>query len=378
MKVSQWHALSARMVLVGLCAVAAGAICAETDKVTLVTKEVKQGRITKDDKDGLEIELADGRGGRGALIPITSAAISDVDWDVSAEGFHDAVMSFRRGAFGAAADSLQAIIDQKELMDQVRLVARPYVYYLFAECKYRGGKMGEAMTAYQKLISTFPASRYVALAITNMADSAIQAKTFDKLAPLLVILRDGGNDSKQLADYFEGESLFAQNKPAEAAKKYSNAATGLVARVKAMALVGQARCNMIANDSAKAREAAQSALALTPPEGVAASAHSILGDAIVADADSKKLGGAQLADALTDAVLEYMRVQNQYATDARSEAYALFKAGECFKRLAKLPGRTAGEDQSRAVMNFSRLSSERRFAATEFANKASKQLDEMR
>lgn len=379
MKVSLCNALNARIVMMALCVLIGTSFCAESDKVTLVrNKEVKSGRITKDDKDGLEIELSDARGGSGARQTFMTADIADVDWDLSAEGFHEAITAFRRGAYASAAETLQGIVDQKEALDSVRPVARPYVFFMLAESKYRGGKLPEAMAAYQKLIATFPSSRYVPLAITNMADAVIQSKMFDKLPPLLATLREGGNDQKQLADYYEGESLMAQNKPGDAAKKYGNAAQGGVPRVRAMALVGQARCLMASNDAGRARDAAQTALTLSPPEGIAASAHSILGDAIVADADSKKLSGTPLQDALLDAVLEYMRVQNQYPTDARTEGYAIFKAAECFKRLGKLPGRTAGEDQGRAVALLGRLASERRFANTEFPSKAMKQLDEMK
>jgi len=342
-----------------------------------VTKDVKQGKILKDDKDGVEIELGDGKG-RGGIVPIASALIADIDFDVNAEGFRDAVTAFKRGSYTSAAEGLQGLLESKETLDTVRAVARPYVYFLLAESKFRGGKTAEAITAYQKLITTFPDSRYVAFAVTNMADLAIQTKAFEKLPPLLATLRAGSNDSKQLADYYEGESLMAQGKPADALKKYTAAAGGTAARVKAMALVGQARCYIAANEAGKARDAAQNALNLSPGDSVAAAAHSLIGDAILADADNRKVGGMQLSEALMDAVLEYLRVQNQYPADARAEGYAVLKAGECFKRLAKLPGRTAGDDQSRAVMMFSRLASERRFANTEFPNKAFKFLDEMK
>lgn len=376
MKVSPWSAWKARLIVVAFCAIVGTrqARTAENDKVTLVkNKEAVTGKITKDDKDGLEMEV-----GGGARRTFNSAEIADVDWDISTEGFRDAVNSFRSGSYSTAAEGLQAIIDQKEVLDQVRAVARPYLLYLYAECKFRSGKAQEAAAGYQRLISTYANSRYTPMALTNMADAAIQSKAFDKLPALLAHLREGGPDQKQMADYFEGEALMAQNKPAEALKKYANAATGIVPRVKAMALVGQARCLIAAGDAAKARDAAQAALNLTPPDSVSAMAHTIIGDAIVAEADAKKTTGTPLQDALLDAVLEYLRVQNQYPTDARTEGYAVLRAGECFKRLSKLPGRAAGEDQARAVALFSRLSGDRRFANTDFPNKASKFLDEMK
>lgn len=364
---------SARTIAAVALAMGAWQACAEADKVTLVkNKQVVAGKITKDDRDGLEIDTGQGKR------TFSSAEIQDVDWDVNEEGFHDGITSYRRGAFSSAADSLQPIVTTKESLDRVRPVARPYVFYIYAESKYRSGRAGEAIAAYQGLLDKYPTSRYVPYALSNMAESAIQAKTFDKLPALMTMLREGGAEQKQLADYFEGEALLAQNKPTEALRKYANALTGSVPRVKAMALVGQARAYAASGDPAKAREGAQSALALNPPESMAAQAHAIIGDAILADAESKKLAGSPLQDALMDAILEYMRVQNQYATNTQTEGYALLKTAECFKRLSKLPTRGGSDDRERAISLFNRISTERKFATNQdLLNKAAKHLEEM-
>lgn len=352
---------------------------AEADKVTLIkNNDILSGRITKDDRDGLEIEIRERTGG-SVKRTLNSSEIASVDWDIAEEGFHDAVSAYRGGGYGRAADMLGAIRDTKESIERVRPVARPYIFYLFAECKYRSGKAAEAMTAYQDLITKFPTSRYVPFALSNMAESAIAARAFDKLPALLTLLRGGGPESNQLADYYEGEALLAQNKPADALKKYANALTGGSAKVKAMALVGQARAYATANDPAKSREAATAALALNPTEYMSAQAHTLIGDAILADADAKKLTGSPLQDALLDAVLEYMRVQNQYAADTQTEGYALLKAGECFKRLSKLPTRAGSDDRERALALFNRISGERKFANNQdLLNKVAKHVEEMR
>src|SRR5204863_4268052 len=103
-------------------------------------------------------------------------------------------------------------------------------------------------------------------------------------------------------------------------------------------------------------------LTLNPGDKLAAKAHSIIGDAILNDVDAKKLAGTQLQDALLDAILEYMRVKNQYATDTATEGYALLKIGESFKRLNKLPAREQFDDRGRARIEFEKLSNDRRFA----------------
>ena len=49
----------------------------------------------------------------------------------------------------------------------------------------------------------------------------------------------------------------------------------------------QARAYAASGDAAKARESAQSALALNPSDSMAAAAHTIIGDSILADAQAK-------------------------------------------------------------------------------------------
>lgn len=343
------------------------------DKVTLVKKnETVAGKITKDDREGLELELKG-----GAKQTFKSSEIADIEWDIAEEGFHEGAAEFRKGSYDRAADSFGGIVTQADSLKRVRPVAQPYLFYMYAESLYRSGKAADAYAAYQKLIDTFKTSRYAPFALSNMADAAIQAKAFDKLPALLKQLADGGGEQKALADYYEGEALTAQGKPKEAIAKYMSAAAGAGGKTKAMALVGQAKAQAAAGDLPRAKDLAQQALSQNPPERMASRAHALIGDAILAEVESKKLGGTQLQDALLDAILEYMRVQNQYASDAATEGYALLKIGECFKRLSKLPAREQSDDAERAKSTFVKLSSDRRFAGSELANKAFKHLEEM-
>ena len=377
MKVSSIYFGGLKLACVSACIFSVLQARAEADKVTLVrAREVVVGKITKDDRDGLEIEIRDRSG--AAKRTFNSNEVAEIEWDVSEEGFHEGGAAFHNGSFERAADLFGGIANQPDAMNRVRAIARPYVLYMHAESLFRAGKAADAYTAYQKLIEGAKNSRYAPFALSNMADAAIQAKTFDKVPALLAQLREGGPEQKQLADYYEAEALLAQGKAKEAATKYMNAVAGGPGRIRAMALVGQARAQAASGDSVKARELAQQALTLNPQDLTAARAHVIIGDAALSDADSKKLSGTQLQDALLDAILSYLRVQNQYPADSATEGYALLKIGECFKRLSKLPSRAASDDRERAMSAFGRIASERRFANSDLPNLASKHMEEMK
>src|SRR5205085_3805171 len=122
-------------------------------------------------------------------------------------------------------------------LGRVRAIARPYILYMYAESLYRAGNLPQALAAFQKQIEASKTSRYVPFALANMADAAIQSKAYDKLQPLLNQLREGGPEQKQLADYYEGESLLAQGRAKDAVTKYTNAAGGATGTMRAMALL---------------------------------------------------------------------------------------------------------------------------------------------
>jgi tetratricopeptide (TPR) repeat protein len=350
---------------------------AEADKVTLVKgKEVVSGKITKDDRDGLEIEIRD-RANSGAKRTLTSNEILDVEWDLADQDAADGLRQFKDGKYGQAAESLAGIVGQKEAMDRMRPVARPFLVYAFAESLMHSGRAAQAYPVYQFLTENYKTSRYAPMALSSMAAAAVQAKQFDKLPPLLAQLREAGGDQKQRADLLEADALLMQGKAKEALARYTSAAAGGAA-IRAQALAGQARAYAASGDLAKARDAAQATLAANPTPDVAADAHVIIGDALMADIDAKKPAGAALVDALLDAALEYLRVQNQYAASADSEGHALLKAGECFQRLSTLPTRASADDRERAVALYGRLQSERRFAGSDYANKAFKHMEEMK
>jgi len=284
----------------------------------------------------LEIEVSEKGRNTGAKRTLSSDEILDVDWELADDSALEGMRAYKQGAYARAADSLSGVAGTKEALDRMRPVARAYLVYIYAESLLRSGKAAQAYPVFQSLTETYKTSRYAPMALNNMAMAAVQAKAFDKLPPLLAQLREAGGDQKLRADYLEAEALLAQGKAKDALAKFSSASIGN-SSVKALALTGQAKAAAALNDFSKAREAAQSVLNASPTTDLAAEAHAILGDAIMADIETKKPTGGALQDALLDAALEYLRVQNQYPARADTEGRALLKAGECFQKLSTLP-----------------------------------------
>src|SRR5207237_1324507 len=119
-----------------------------------------------------------------------------------------------------------------------------------------------------------------------------------------------------------------QGKAAQADTKYKAAAdSSKVPETQAIALMGQAQCALEAKDLAKARKYASDALEKSSSPKVAGFAHLIAGTACMLEADG--LTGQKKIEKLTDAVLEFLRNEVQYAGDPRTQPESMFKAGQC-------------------------------------------------
>jgi tetratricopeptide (TPR) repeat protein len=358
---------------------AAGTLRAENDRITKYKdNSVIAGKVNNADVAGVEILVKDAHtAGEGAKITLAAAEISDIDWDVNDQEWHAAMSAFDNAQYAKAAQSYQAILGDADGLNAFRKAAKPALYYYCAESLYRSAKLDEAVPMFEKLMTEFKTSYYVPKAVGSLVDAAIQTKKLDKVPPLLNQLRQLGGEQKPLADYFEGQMQMAQGKTAEADKLYQAAASGTnVAATKGMALMGQAECAIAGNNLVRARDLAQKALQAGPPASVAGAAHLIIGDALVAEVDTQKPSGEALTDKLMDALLEYMRVMEQYKGDPRTEPQAMLKAGDCLGRLCKLPNR--GGDRYRAVYMYQKLTNDPRYRSSRWAAQAAESAQKLR
>lgn len=349
------------------CAVLAASLHAADDKVTLFKgNEVRIGRVKAANLDGIQLEMKDPKTQQVLNMVLQPAEVAGIEWDANDPEFRSGYANFEGKNYPDAARSFMSILSDKEEFDKLRGEIKPALYYFSAESLYRGGKPGEAVPLFEKLMNDYKTSFYVPLAVGSLVDASILAKNFAKVPPLLQQLRTLGGEQKALADYYEGQLLFAQNKNKPADEKFSQAVAGAAsATTKGMALMGQAKCAINDNNLAKARDLAQRALAAGAPPTVAGAAHLVIGEAILAEVEAQKTSGDALQTKLMDALLEFMRVQEQYRGDVDSEAQATLRAGDCLVKLSKFKDR--GADVHRAVFMYTKLTSDTRYRNTRWA-----------
>jgi TolA-binding protein len=354
-----------------------GVLSAGEDKVVKYkNKEVVSGSVKSAELTGVEIEIKDARTGAAAKMTLPASDIAEIEWDIADQEWRSGISAFNSGGYVVASRSFLSIINEKEDFDKIPNVAKPALIYYAAESLYRAGKPADAVPVFERLINENKTSYYAPRAVGSLVDAAIQTKTLDKVPPLLGLLRSQGGEQKALADYYEGQMLFSKGQSREAEAKFASAAmASSVPATKGMALMGQAQCAIGNGDLAKGRQLAQQSLAAEPPASVAGAAHLIIGDAIVAEVDKAGANVPNLQEKLMDALLEYVRVFEQYKGDPRTEPEAMLKAGLCLQRLSKLPNR--GGDKHRAQYLFNKLNSEPRFRATRFAQQAQEALRKM-
>ena len=343
------------------------------DKVTLYrNNELLNGHVTKDESSGVDLEIT-GQGSR----QLQPTEVADIDWDISDKEWRTAIAQYKSGGYGSAAQRLAGLISEKESLDAFRREAKPYLFYVYADCLYHMGKLSEAVPLFEKFINENKSSRYVPTAVGSLVDAAIEGHSFEKITPLLALLRSQGPEQKAQADFYEGRMLLAQGKPRDAESKFVAAASGSsVPDAKGMALMGQAECAIGDKNITKARELAQRALTASPSAVVSGAAHLVIGDTLIAEVDTQHPAGEALENKLLDALLEYMRVTEQYRGDPRTEPNALLKAGECLQRMSALPNH--GGDRQRAISMFGRLTSDTKYRNTSWAAEAEKDMQKFR
>ena len=376
MSCCEWPGLRTWVLWAALLAgAAAGPLRGVEDRVTKYkNNEVIVGTVKKAELTNVDMEVRDPRTQAVANVSLAAAEISDIEWDVADAEWRAATSAYEGAKYAQAAQGFLGIVSDPEAFDKIRLAAKAALYYYCAESLYRAGKAPEAVPLFEKLMSDFKTSYYVPRAVGSLVDALIQMKEFNKATGLLKPLRELGGEQKPLADYFEGQIMLAQGKPQDAEKLFASAAVATsVPATKGMALMGQAQCAIASNNLARGRELAQRALMAGPPASVAGAAHLTIGEAILTEIEAER--PADLQGKLMDALLEFMRVLEQYKGDPRTEPQAMLKAGDCLARLSKLPNR--GGDRYRAQQMYNRLINDTRYRNTRWGAQAAEAIKKL-
>jgi TolA-binding protein len=359
-----------------LAVLSACAVRAADDKVTLVKGDVLTGRVAAESAEEIKVMVREKTGQEAPLL-LRPAQVADIEWGMDMAEWHEAHAAFKKGNYKRAAETFGGIINEKENLEQVRGEARPYLFYMHAESLYRAQRTPEALAAFQKFMSACKTSIYASQAFGSIIDAAIQSNDSANAEKYLAEMRNGAGDQKALADYYHGKLLLAQNKVKEADAKFLSAArASTVTSTQGMALMGQANCAIAEGNLGKARELASKALAASPPRAVAASAHLVIGNALMSEAEAA--GAPASEQKLVDAMLSYMRVPILYSGDSATEPEALFKTGECLQKLYKQYRQTRPNDRNRALYMYGKLTDDGRYRATKWAAQAQKNMAQLK
>ncbi len=314
------------MVLIAWCAAAEAG-----DYVVTRKGEKHTGRITKDDANGVDLNLP-----AGGKMSFRNQEIKEVYINPVNPTAINAIQSFKAGSYETALNLLDECV-APEVEKDIPALARPYLHFYRAECQLRLARFDDAVVSLENFRKNFKTSRLLPDVSMRLVEAYLGAKKYKDAEAVSAELEKIGGVHELYGILLRGDSSFAQGRYDEAYERYGKvAASGNEAAkmLKPKASLGQARCLIAKGKTDKAQEMALKALEdKEATEEVMAGAHLIVGHSLLID--GRKLTGEQAREKLLDAALEFLRVPVLYSESQPSlAAEALFHAGECFRQLA--------------------------------------------
>jgi TolA-binding protein len=361
-------------------------LSASEDKIILFKldkngkNEVKVGHIKGEDASGVVLEERSQQGTVDLIFKPED--ISNIDWSMDdpayAQDWSEAIKFYGNGEYSRAAHAFKVITDDKDALDKFRPEAKPCLFFLYGESLSRCGKTADAVKIFETLVKDYRNSHYTLKAVGSIVEDCIITGEVAKVQPFLEILRSQGGERKAWADFYEGKVHQAKKEYSQANKFFGvSSQESNSQELKGRSLMAQAECAIAEDKTQMARDLAKTSLLTNPPPFVAAGAHLVLGEALLAESEKQKASGVALENMLLDAILEFMHVSLLYGGDRATEPKALFKAAECFLTLSK-KCTDRGYDRQRAFVLYSKLKEDPRWQGTEWANKANEALEKLR
>lgn len=332
---------------------------------TATKEEVIRGEIRDESIEKIKMVEPGGQ----PMPDFTGSQILNIKWGIEDFEYMRAVGEYEKNHFAAAANSFKVCLDNPN----IRKVASAYLAFMCGDSYRRANKAAEAEAVLEKMIEQYPKSWYLSDAIDALVDVSVTSGNFKKIPPLLEKLRKLGGKYVSKATMYEGQMLLQTKKYDEAQKKFAEAAGATndpETQGQAQMLVAQ--CQVLKKDYAAAKTTAEKVLATNAPGTVMAAAHLVVGNALYAQAMEAK--GEQAQELYLDAVLEYLRVWTLYPGNEAQEGEALYKAGESFKYLSRLPNRR--NDRRRAVEMFAQAAT--KYPGSYWAKQAEKAMAEVK
>ncbi|MCX7805411.1 MAG: hypothetical protein N3A38_09510 [Planctomycetota bacterium] len=311
--------------------VALGAWAEAGDYVITRKGEKHTGRITKDDANGVDLNLP-----AGGKMSFRNQEIKEVYIHPVNPTAINAVQSFKAGSYETALNLLDECV-APELEKDIPGMARPYLHFYRSECQLRLARFDDAVASLENFRKNFKTSRLLPDVSMKLVEAYLGAKKYKEADTVAAELEKIGGVHELYGILLRGDSAFAQGRYDEAYERYGKVtASGedFAKMLKPKAFLGQARCLIARDKTGKAQEMAMKALEdREATDEVMAGAHLIVGHSLLIE--GRKLSGEQAREKLLDAALEFLRVPVLYSESQPSlAAEALFHAGECFRQLA--------------------------------------------
>jgi outer membrane protein assembly factor BamD (BamD/ComL family) len=343
-------------------------VWAAQDEIVLKTatkEEVIRGEIRDESIEKIKMVESGGQ----PMPDFTGSQVMAIRWGIEDFDYMSAMGEYEKNHFAVAANSFKACVDNPNM----RKATSAYLAFICGDSYRRANKTAEAEAVLEKLIEQHPKSWYMPDAIDALVDVSIVSGNFKKIPPLLEKLRQLGGKYVAKAVMYEGQMLLQTKKYDDAQKKFAEAASGtndVETQGQAQMLVAQ--CQVLKKEFGPAKQTAEKVLATNAPGSVMAAAHLVVGNALYAQAMEAK--GDDAKELYLDAVLEYLRVWTLYPGSESQEGEALYKAGESFKFLSRLPGRR--NDRRRAVEMFAQVGT--KYPGSYWAKQAEKAMAEVK
>jgi predicted negative regulator of RcsB-dependent stress response len=299
----------------------------ENDTVKKVDKTTQQGKITKEDLKGINIQI--GKAGIG----IDWKAIKSIDYTGAgasnlrqAKGFVDA---------GSIAEAMQVLEDLRKKSD-LRAILKPHVLNLLGSCQLRNGDFDKSIATYEELFKTFPQTQFL---VTGGGENLVNAylgkgNPQGASATLDAVIKAAGD---------VGSLNLLKARVQEAAGDFAGAAgtyksvmdTAGDDATKGAAELGIARCLLGQHKNAEAEGKFRGLVTRDLPWLVLAGAWNGIGDIMYAAAADK-----HDAEMMTDALFCHLRGCVLYVPQSGESTneyeHALFGAYRCFKGLGEI------------------------------------------
>lgn len=307
---------------------AASQLASAADRVILAgaKEEKREGRVTRDDAEGVTLEIKTVQG--VAQAQYSRNQVKEVIYDNTPPEYFLGRDSFLAGNYDNALNHLQSAADklvkpQHDLLEQ-------YVLYYMGECQRRiPGEQDAAIATLEKLRAMGTKTRFRLEAIQALIELYLAKGNTAQVTKLLGELGEGTRRSDKVAILLIKAAVEEkQGRFAQALQLYQQAAdqAGTTdADSAAKAELGSLRCLLGLKKYDEVTRRAKNLLRTAKTNEVFAQTYLVLGDSLKSQAKSPADWEA--------ALLAYLRVPTLYGGDESTEAKALYEAAMCYRQI---------------------------------------------